>query len=102
MKIKYTRHFSLLLDQIIHYWQDQLKISPENIRKFTNHINKKINLLQQYPKMGRDVTSLYNFETPTYRLTIGKSYCIFYRLDFQTNSIIIGGIYSASQVKVKF
>ena len=70
MKIKYTSHFATSLDQIISYWQTQLKLSPEKIDQFTFHIDKKIRLLKDFPRLGQDVTNLYGFTEQTYRLLI--------------------------------
>lgn len=102
MNIKYTSNFIYALDKIIHYWQSQLFINVPTIRQFTNHIYKKINLLSSSPKMGQDVTELYGFDKPTRRILIGHSYAIFYRINPQANTIIIGLIASTSQMKVKF
>lgn len=102
MNIKYTSSFIYALDKIIKYWQYQLLINTPTIKQFTNHIHKKIHLLSFSPKMGQDVSELYGFDEPTHRILIGHSYAIFYRIDFQTETIIIGLIASTSQMKVKF
>ena len=102
MKIKYTSHFATSLDQIISYWQTQLKLSPEKIDQFTFHIDKKIRLLKDFPRLGQDVTNLYGFTEQTYRLLIGSRYGIFYRINSKKNIIIVGAIFGTSEMKVKF
>ena len=102
MKIKYTSHFATSLDQIISYWQTQLKLSTEKIDQFTFHIDKKIRLLKDFPRLGQDVTNLYGFTEQTYRLLIGSSYGIFYRINSKKNIIIVGAIFGTSEMKVKF
>ena len=102
MKIKYTSHFATSLDQIISYWQTQLKLSPEKIDQFTFHIDKKIRLLKDFPRLGQDVTNLHGFTEQTYRLLIGSSYGIFYRINSKKNIIIVGAIFGTSEMKVKF
>ncbi|MBB1078507.1 type II toxin-antitoxin system RelE/ParE family toxin [Limosilactobacillus sp. STM2_1] len=102
MKIRYTSHFAASLDKIILYWQNQLKLSPEKINAFTVHIEKKIRLLENFPKLGQDVTDLYHFRKQTYRLLIGNSYGIFYRIDPTNNVIIVGAIFGTAEMKIKF
>ena len=102
MKIKYTSHFAASLDQIISYWQIQLKLSPEKIDQFTFLFDKKIRILRDFPKLGQDVTNLYGFTKQTYRLLIGSSYGIFYRISSKKNIIIVGAIFGTSEMKVKF
>ena len=102
MKIKYTASFADSLNQIIRYWQDQLKLSDEKIISFVDHIQQKIDLLTRFPRMGKDITNQYQLKRTTYYLLIGHSYEIFYRIDGQNGVIIIGAIFSAHQVKVKF
>lgn len=63
------------------YWQNKLRLSDVKIHQFTSHINKKIKLIGTYPGMGTDITMLYGFKEQTYRILIGHSYGIFYRLD---------------------
>lgn len=50
--------------------------------------------------MGTDVTELYHLDTKIYRLLIGHSYAIFYRV--KGDLIIVGAIFSTSQMKIKF
>ena len=102
MKIRYTRQFGNSLEQIIDYWQDKLQLSSTTISRFTDHISQKIGLLKDFPRMGTEITGLYQFEQTTYRLLIGHSYEIFYRIDKENNSIVVGSIFSTVQVKVKF
>ncbi|MFR0610920.1 type II toxin-antitoxin system RelE/ParE family toxin [Limosilactobacillus balticus] len=102
MKIRYTRQFGDSLEQIINYWQNKLQLSSITISCFTDHISQKINLLTDFPQMGTDITDLYQFNQTTYRLLIGHSYEIFYRIDKENNSIVVGSIFSTAQVKVKF
>lgn len=102
MKIKYTDHFAASLDRIISYWQNQLKLSPKKIDEFTFYIDKKIRLLKDFPRLGQDVTDLYGFKKQTFRILIGNSYGIFYRLDQANNQIFIGAIFGIAEMKVKF
>lgn len=102
MKIKYTDHFAASLDRIISYWQNQLKLSPERIDEFTFYIDKKIRLLRDFPGIGQDVTDLYGFTDQTYRLLIGNSYGIFYRINSKEDIIIVGAIFGTSEIQVKF
>ncbi len=102
MKIKYTPSFADSLEHTILYWQNELKLSTVKIHQFTSHIDKKIKLIGTYPGIGTDVTELYGFEKQTYRILIGHSYGIFYRLDQANNQIIIGAIFNTAEMKVKF
>lgn len=102
MTIHYTNRFAKSLITIINYWHDDLMISPENIAKFTTHIDQKISLLSQFPEMGQDITSLYGFSQQTYRILIGHSYELFYRIDHRHKVILVGSIHGTSQMKVKF
>lgn len=100
MQIRYTVSFADSLAEIIAYWQNTLKISDKTTQAFVSHINDKIILLKSFPEMGKDVTALYGFQQTTYRLTIGHSYAIFYRLT--DRSIIVGAIHGTKQLQVKF
>lgn len=102
MKIRYTVYFADSLDSIIAYWQGQLKLSPKKVSEFTVHINRKIELLQHFTHYGQDVTELYGFDQKTYRILIGKSYGIFYRIDIHNDMVIVGGIFCTTEMNVKF
>ncbi|HJF53742.1 MAG TPA: type II toxin-antitoxin system RelE/ParE family toxin [Limosilactobacillus coleohominis] len=102
MKIRYTSNFADSLNKIILYWQDQLKLSPEKIDEFTLHIDKKIRLLEGFSRLGQDVTDLYGFAEQTYRILIGNSYGIFYRINADQDIIVIGAIFSTAEMNVKF
>lgn len=102
MKIEYTNHFAQSLNQIILYWLNDLQISQDKVKRFVGQIEYKISLLKHFPKMGQDVTDLYELDQTTYRLLIGKSYGIFYRIDEQHQLVIIGSIYGTNQMEIKF
>lgn len=102
MTIHYTKRFAQSLIAIINYWRNDLMISSDHIAKFTTHIDKKISLLSQFPEMGQDITSLYGFSQQTYRILIGHSYELFYRIDYRNKIILVGSIHGTSQMKIKF
>ncbi|KRL81418.1 hypothetical protein FC57_GL000577 [Lactobacillus ultunensis DSM 16047] len=52
--------------------------------------------------MYQDVSSIYHFSTPTYRITIGKKYAIFYRVNEKEKKVLIGSFFNNKQMKVDF
>ncbi|OJG21488.1 toxin-antitoxin system, toxin component, RelE family [Enterococcus avium] len=52
--------------------------------------------------MYEDVSPLYGFDIPTYRILIGQSYAIFYRIDEENHSVLIGKIFKQKQMHLKF
>ncbi|EFK80414.1 hypothetical protein HMPREF9269_1541 [Ligilactobacillus salivarius ACS-116-V-Col5a] len=52
--------------------------------------------------MYEEVSSKYGFSVKTYRIVIGKSYAIFYRIDEKNNNILVGRIFQSKQMKLEF
>ena len=77
-------------------------LSPETINKFVGNIQKSLELTTVFPEMYEEVSSKYGFSVKTYRIVIGKSYAIFYRIDEKNNNILVGRIFQSKQMKLEF
>lgn len=49
-----------------------------------------------------NVASLYGFDKPTYRILIGKSFAIFYRINQEERTILIGNLFKQKQMHLYF
>lgn len=101
-QIKYSESFASSLSQTITYWQIDLGFSDDTIQNYISLISKNIHLLSDFPFISQDVSSIYHFPIPTYRITIGKKYTIFYRVDEKQKIIMIGSFFSNKQMKIEF
>lgn len=101
-KLVYSRSFKNSLEEIIHEWEFDLCLSEEKIAHFVKNIYRSLELLKLFPEMHEEVSDLYGFNQPTYRILIGKAYAIFYRIDVQSKEILIGNIYKQRQLHLKF
>lgn len=79
-----------------------LGFSDDTIQNYISLISKNIHLLSDFPFISQDVSSIYHFPIPTYRITIGKKYAIFYRVDAKRKIIMIGSFFSNKQMKIEF
>lgn len=101
-QIKYSKSFASSLSQTITYWQHDLEFSDEQIKNYVSLISKNIHLLSDFPFISKDVSSIYHFSVSTYRITIGKKYAIFYRVDEKKKTIMIDSLFSNKQMKIEF
>lgn len=101
-QIKYSKSFASSLSQTITYWQHDLGFTDDQIKHYISLISKNIHLLSDFPFISQDVSSIYHFSVPTYRITIGKKYAIFYRVDEQKKTVMIGSFFSNKQMKIEF
>jgi len=88
--LRYTNSFKVALQMTIDYWQNELKLSESRIRNFIISVYKSLQKLREYPLLAPNVSDLYNFAVPTFRIMIGHSYAIFYRVDQQSRTVKIG------------
>lgn len=72
-QIKYSESFASSLSQTITYWQMDLGFSDDTIQNYISLISKNIHLLSDFLFISQDVSSIYHFSIPTYRITIGKN-----------------------------
>lgn len=100
--IEYAASFTVSLRKNIREWEEELKISEEKIRRFVQSIDRSISLLKFFPEMYEDVSSVYHFSEPTYRILIGKSYAIFYRINHENRRILIGNLFKQKQLYLHF
>ena len=98
----YSVSFKNSLLQLISEWENELFLSEEKIKHFVQLIYRSLELLRLFPKMHEDVSPLYVFDIPTYRILIGQSYAIFYRIDEENYSVLIGKIFKQKQMHLKF
>lgn len=101
-QIKYSESFASSLSQTITYWQMDLGFPDDTIQNYISPISKNIHLLSDFLFISQDVSSIYHFSIPTYRITIGKKYAIFYRVDEKRKIIMIGSFFSNKQMKIEF
>ena len=101
-EIKYSRNFINSLEKEINYWKNELGFSDEQIKKYISLISKNIQLLKNFPYISKDVSSIYEFHVSTYRITIGKKYAIFYRIDDINKIIMVGSLFNNRQMRIEF
>ena len=98
----YAKSFADSLSELIDTWENELFLSSETINKFVGSIQKALELATVFPEMYEEVSSKYGFSVKTYRIVIGKSYAIFYRIDEENNNILVGRIFQSKQMKLAF
>lgn len=98
----YSENFVLNLEKLIYHWESELGFSNEEISKFVTSIGASLKLLRKFPEMHEEVSKIYHFAIPTYRILIGKQYAIFYRVDHKTKQVHIGSLFSQKQMRVHF
>jgi len=101
-QLVYSVSFKNSLIQLISEWENDLFLSEEKIKNFVQLIYRSLELLKLFSKMHEEVSPLYGFDIPTYRILIGQSYAIFYQIDEENHSILIGKIFKQKQMHLKF
>ncbi|MET2118334.1 type II toxin-antitoxin system RelE/ParE family toxin [Enterococcus faecium] len=98
----YSKSFQTSLETIIEEWENELALSPESIKRFVGAIQKALELTKTFPKMYEEVSEIYGMDIPTYRIVIGKSYALFYRINHAKKEILVGRIFQSKQMKLDF
>lgn len=101
-QLLFSKSFQTSLETIIDEWENELELSPESIKRFVGAIQKALELTKTFPKMYEEVSKLYGMEAQTYRIVIGKSYAVFYRIDQEKKEINVGRIFLQKQMKLDF
>ncbi|OQO71708.1 hypothetical protein BH744_13950 [Enterococcus villorum] len=65
-------------------------------------IQKALELTQTFLTMYEEVSTNYRLDTPTFRIVIGKSYALFYRIGQKKKEIHVGRIFQSKQMKISF
>lgn len=68
--------------------------------QFVQAIYHSFNHLKQVPEMYENVADRYGFDRPIYRILIGKSFAIFYRIIQEEHTILIGNMFKQKQLKL--
>ena len=97
--IIYSDHFTTSLTKEISYWKNSLLLSDKEITKYISLIYHNIKLLSDFPYLYQEK---YQLDKPTYKITIGKKYAIFYRVREKNHTIIIGSFFSNKQMRLEF
>ncbi|WP_010054431.1 type II toxin-antitoxin system RelE/ParE family toxin [Carnobacterium maltaromaticum] len=100
--VEYTKTFQSSLREHIKEWSEAYFFSDEKITKFVRSIYKSIELTKIFPEMHEEISRVYGFDKPTYRILIGKNYAIFYRIDKVQNKILVGNLYNQKQMQLDF
>lgn len=101
-ELVYSESFSNSLSHWIDYWEETLNFPEDKIKQFIEVITTSFQLMRQFPSMHEEVSIIYGFTQPTFRLLIGKQYAIFYRVNHEKKEVIIGQMVSQKQMKVQF
>jgi plasmid stabilization system protein ParE len=99
-RLVFSKSFKTSLENTIDEWENELLLSPESIRRFVRTIQKALELTKTFPKMYEEVSQIYGMEEETYRLMIGKSYAIFYRINEEKKTIHVGQLFLQKQMKL--
>ena len=97
----YSEYFKKSLQANIFEWQNELLLPDEKIRQFVQAIYHSFNHLKQFPEMYENVADRYGFDRPTYQILIGKSFALFYRINQEEHSILIGNMFKQKQLKLQ-
>jgi plasmid stabilization system protein ParE len=100
-ELVYLASFRNSLREIRQEWR-KLGISEESIARFIKRINTSLEYVEYNPEMFPEVSDRYVFLVPTYRISVGKTYAIFYRIIEDSKQILVGSMFHQKQVKVKF
>ncbi|MEB7868693.1 type II toxin-antitoxin system RelE/ParE family toxin [Enterococcus faecium] len=96
----YSKSFQTSLETIIEEWENELALSPASIKRFVGAIQEALELTKNFPTMHEEVSEIYGMDIPTYRIVIGKSYVLFYRIDHEKKEILVGRIFQSKQMKL--
>lgn len=77
-------------------------ISQEKIQQFVTSIQRTLDLATVFLQMYEEVSDIYHFTQPTYRIVIGKSYALFYRMSEAKKEIYVGRLLQIKQFKAWF
>lgn len=100
--VEYTESFRLSLRENIREWSEDYLFTEEKITTFVQSIYKSIELTKLFPEMHEEISEIYNFDKPTYRILIGKNYALFYRINESERTIKIGNMYPQKQMHLSF
>jgi plasmid stabilization system protein ParE len=98
----YSKSFQQSLSNLITEWEKELLLSQSGIKRFVGAIQKSLELTKTFPTMYEEVSKIYGMKTTTYRIVIGKSYALFYRIDHEKKEILLGRIFQSKQMKLDF
>lgn len=98
----YSDSFVMSLERLIYNWEFELGFSKERIKVFVQSIEHSLKMVSEFPNMYKEVSHIYNLNSPTYRILIGKQYAIFYRLNIEDKEILVGSIFSQKQMRITF
>ncbi|MCD5203156.1 type II toxin-antitoxin system RelE/ParE family toxin [Enterococcus casseliflavus] len=98
----YSQRFQQSLSNLITEWENELLLSQTSIKRFVGAIQKALELTKTFPKMYEEVSKIYGMKTTTYRIVIGKSYALFYRIDDEKKEILVGRIFQSKQMRLDF
>ncbi|GBD79603.1 hypothetical protein TEHD86_0537 [Tetragenococcus halophilus subsp. halophilus] len=102
IEIVYTESFRSSLNDNLVEWETELFLSKEKIRHFVQLIYQSLEMLKTFPEMHEEVSRLYGLERPTYRILIGKTFAIFYRVDKKNHKILVGNLFKQKQMRIQF
>ncbi|WP_086445440.1 hypothetical protein [Candidatus Enterococcus lemimoniae] len=102
LSAEYTESFRLSLRKLNQEWSKEYFFTDEKITTFVQSIYKSIELTKIVPEMHEEISAIYNFNNPIYRILIGKNYAIFYRIDRSTTKIMLGNMYYQRQLHISF
>lgn len=97
----YSESFKKSLQANIFEWQNELLLPDEKIRQFVQAIYHSFNHLKQVPEIYENVADRYGFDRSTYRILIGKSFALFYRIIQEEQTILIGNMFKQKQLKLQ-
>ncbi len=94
--------FALALEKIFENGLKTIYLLMKKITTFVQSIYKSIELTKLFPEMHEEISEIYNFDNPAYRILIGKNYALFYRINESERTIKIGNMYHQKQMHLSF
>jgi len=99
--LSFTASFADSFEEHIHQWEE-FGLSEQSIQKFVGNIQSSLELLEYNPEMFEDIADRYAFDKPTFRITVGNRYAIFFRIDDEKRQVLVGSLFSQNQMNVSF
>jgi plasmid stabilization system protein ParE len=79
-----------------------LLLPDEEIKQFVQLISQNLHRLRDFPYLFPNVQDVYHLSVRTYKMNIGKQYAIFYRVNEDQKTVLIGSLFSNKQMKIAF
>lgn len=89
----YFKSFQISFEMIIEEWENEFVFFLVSIKRFVGVIQKVLELIKNFLIMYEEVFEIYGIDILIYWIVIGKSYVLFYWIDYEKKEIFVGCIF---------